>query len=917
MIRILLNARFLPWLAALLAIVVTSNAWALNTGDIAGTVTDEEGIEVPGVTIVLSSPTGVIGGDKTTTSAEDGTYKFVELLAGKYKITASKEKFRGTTVTDIEVLVGQTQRVDLAMESGDSGEVIEVVDKKQTVDVENVTRGEVLTKDFLDKIPAGRTYQTAVQMAAGVTGGAGGNPNMGGGASNENTYMLDGVNITDPVTGTFSLNFNYDAIQQIEVLLGGYEPEYGVSLGGIVNLVTESGTNNLEFDTSVYYENGNWAPKLDARYSADGFQIAPTGFDSSSQFIQIGAKISGPVVRDRAWFIFSYEGARSLNSNVGIDLPRDYDGHYILAKLTVQPNSEHRLTSFVQLNPTTIDNTDQGTITIRPEAQGRQAQGGVVGQLRWQWFLSPNTNLDTMFVTQQQYLEVGGVPCTHDRSLGYNPCKPDEKENTTDWETPGRLGIYGAFDSVNYPYFVFDDRWRYSASTKLSVLSVKDPLKGQHDFKFGAEAIQTRWSNITGYTGNTEYIDMNNVPYDPKTFENYYYFEVSGPFNFTTSGSQWNLFAQDAYKPISNLTIKYGLRYDHTIQRNDIGDPVVIAGLLGPRAYAAWDPFGDNKTKIAGGYGRFNDTGRLSISDFTSLSSFGDKLFFGEGLGEFLNGSNQMYRMDPQTNPNLTNDKLRTPRVDELILLLQRQIIEDVSISSNSSYKMTRFLYEQDEVNLVYDEDGSAIIGSRYGDPLQSIQRLRTPQIARRNYVQQDFVLDKVKSHRWFGRLTYTYAQSIGTTRSALSGSFLNDPQTQYNYGNLYETDIRHQVKGYVAWSLPTDPWVQNIGASLQYYSGTPFERKYWDDNALGYGIRIRDRDVYGRLPGWWDFSVKFTQDLDVRKGKVVLDVEALNLFNNQQPADNDWYYIWALNRNFVVYRQDPLRLQVGVRYKF
>jgi len=920
MIRIFIPSRYYPWLVAMFALIVANTAWALNTGNIVGKVTDsEDDTEIPGVTLVLSSPSGVIGGDKTIQSGDDGGFKFTELLPGVYTITATKEKFKGTTVTGIQVIVGQDVRVPITMEFGEAADVITVTDKRDTVQVDNVTHGEVLTKDFLDKIPAGRTYQSAVGMASGVTNSQGGNPTIAGAASDENTYMLDGVNITDPVTGTFSLNFNYDAIQQIEVLLGGYEPEYGVSLGGIVNVVTESGTNNLQFDASAYYENGNWAPKMDARYGADGFQISPTDYDSNFQTFQVNAKVAGPVIRDRAWFMFSYSGERSLISNSGIKLPRDYDGQYVLGKLTIQPTSEHRITAFAQLNPTTIDNGNQSEITVRPEAQPRQAQGGIVGSLRWQWFLGQNANLDTSFVTQKQYLETSQVPCTHDRSLGYNPCSPDEEEGTIDYTTPGRIGYYGAFDSVNYPNFQFDDRWRYDVNTKLSVLSVKDPVftHGEHDFKFGAEAIQTRWNWINGFTGNTEYLDLNQVAYDPKTFQNYLYFEVSGPFSFTTTGSQWNWFAQDAFKPVSNLTIKYGIRYDHTIQRNDIGDPVIVAGLWGPRLYGAWDPFGDSKTKIAGGFGQFNDTGRLSVSDFTALSSFGDKLYPGEYYSEYTNGSSDMIQLDPQTNPNIKNDKLRTPTVRELLIMLQRQIIEDVSIGNTTSYKMTRYLYEPDEVNLIYNQDGGAIIGSREGNSLLSVERLRTPQLARRNYVQSDFYIDKVQSHRWFGRLTYTFVRSFGSSQYSVSGTFLNDPQTQYNYGPMYYTDIEHQVKAYGAWSLPTDPWVQNIGMSLQYFSGYPFERRYIDENGSYDALRIRPRGPYGRLPGWWDLGIHFSQDIDVKKGKVILDFSALNVLNLHAPVDTEYYYISSLDRNYVNYRQDPMQVQLGLRYKF
>ena len=78
---------------------------------------------------------------------------------------------------------------------------------------------------------------------------------------------------------------------------------------------------------------------------------SPTGFDSTFQTLQIGAKVSGPVVRDKAWFIISYQHDRSLIALTGVPQARDYDGHYMLAKLTVQPTTEHRLSAFFQTDP--------------------------------------------------------------------------------------------------------------------------------------------------------------------------------------------------------------------------------------------------------------------------------------------------------------------------------------------------------------------------------------------------------------------------------------------------------------------------------------------------------------------------------------------------------------------------------------
>ena len=911
--------RYLPLLAIFWLLTVATTAMAVTTGSIRGTALDEDGLPIPGVLVIISSE-NLIGGQQERESDAGGEFSFVELPPGAYELTAIKGGFTSVTYTGIVVQVGRTATQVVEMRYGGELDELVVEGTRNAVDVENTTRGEVLTKEFLQRIPAGRSYQSAVQQVAGVQGGVGGNPNMAGAAYNENTYMLDGATVTDPVTGTFSLNFNYDAIQQIEVLLGGFMPEYGQSLGGVVNLVTESGTNNLEFDTNVYYVNGDWRPRTDARYSADGFTIAPTDFGSTLSSLQLSTKLSGPIIRDRAWFILSYQATRSLRSNVGVSTPRDFDGHYVLTKLTVQPNSEHRITAFAQLNPTNIDNTYQSQFTL-PEAQARQSQGGIVTQGRWQWFLSPDANVDTSVVFQKSYLEGGSVPCTHDRDLGYHPCKPFEPEGSEDWETPGRVGLSGAYDSINWGDFDFDDRLRFQASSKLSILSIDDPLGGVHDVKAGVQAVQTVWDRTVGYSGNTRYYDINEVRFDPSTFTNYYWIEITGPVKFRTSMSQWNVFVQDAWKPIPNLTVKGGVRYDNAVVRNDTGDPVITGSVLGPRLYAAWDPKGNQKTKISGGFGRFNDTGLLGTASYVSRSGFGSKLYLGElfanGEGQgFSNAQEQSYDVTPNQNYNTAHDKLQMPRSDEVTFLFQQELVQDVALGVNLTGKYTRYLYEPEEQNLIYDEDGSAVIGSRYGDQFLDIGRLRTPAIAMRDYYQADVYLDKVLARRWFARVTYTNSRSLGTSSQSLSGSFYNDPQTQYNYGNFLNTDIRHSVKGFASWTLPTDPWQQTLSLLVQYNSGFPMERRYYSEATQAYSLRIRDRSTYTRGNPIWFASIKFMQDIDVKKGKLILDLEVRNIFNNRSPSN----YLTTLNsenRLFIADRQDALQFQLGARYRF
>ncbi len=916
-----LAMRFVAMMVALLAALP---AWAVSGGQLRVVVEDTEQLPVPEAEVRVSSPQ-LIGGEQKRVSDANGEALFTELPPGLYTIRVTST-LGGVTAIDVAVDLGRTTVQKLKV-SGGEGTEVEVKGTRAAVDVESTSRSTVLTKEFLNNVPTGQTYQDAISLTPGVTG-QGGNKNIGGGATNENTYMLDGANITDPVTGTFSVNFNFDAIAQIEVLLGGYMPEYGTSVGGIVNLVTDSGSNELEFIVSADYTNGAWSPKYDARYSADGLQIAVTGFDRQYEILTLRSRVSGPIVRDKAWFILSYQMDRSLIAVAGVDQPRDFEGHYILSKLTVQPSEDHRLTAFVQLDPTTIDNIVQSAYTL-PEAQGRQAQGGVVTQARWQWFLAPEVNSDLMFVVQKNYIEIGAVPCTHDAELGYHPCRPGEQEGVEDWETPGRLGTGGAYDSVNWGYYNFDDRISYIPQAKLNVVGINDPLGGSHDFKFGIEGRQLIWDQTQGYSGNLLIIDLNAVPYDPTTFQNYYNLEISGPIKYRTTGSQFGAFAQDSYKPVSNVTINYGVRLDSFVMRNDLGEPVIDGTLAGPRLFAAWDPFGDQKTKVATGWGRFNDTGVLGVADFTSASGYGSKLYFGEfftdngatGQG-FLSNSSLMYSYDPIASANVSSLNTRSPRVDEVLLLLEREVVNDFAVISNMAGKFSRFMYEPDELNVIYDSDGSAVIGTSYGATAgYNVFRLRTPLLAKRDYFQWDLGARKVSSRRWQAEATYTYTQSLGSSTSALSGSFVNDPQTQYNYGPL-NTDLNHVVKAAGFWEIPkTDPSTTTVGLSAFYYSGMPEERLYLSEGLLGggtsYALRLRPRGTYLRFNPWWEVNLRLQQEIKVRKGNLEADVTLFNLFNNNAATFYDFGYIDFQTRMLITGRQDPLQLRLGLRYEY
>lgn len=906
--------RFLAVLAGFL--MFGGSAQAASTGIIKGMVLDDGGVEIPGAVVTLTSP-ALIGGAQQQKADDEGRFIFSDLPPGGYDLSAAKEGFSTVTKRGIPVGIGRTVEVTMELKYG--GADVLVVSERPVVDTESANTGQTFNQDFLSRIPAGRSYQEVVGSTPGVVDNGSGNPNSMGASYNENSIILDGVNITDPVTGTFSLNFNFDALDEVQVTTTGFDPEYN-ALGAIIQLSTESGGNTLKVSTAGYYSNGNWSPQYDAVYAADGTQLSPTGFDRQFQAAEVALEVSGPIVKDRVWFYGSYNYNRSLFTGAGVRNPRDFDGHYFYSKITAQPTSAHRVSVVFGANPTTIDNINQSRYVL-PDAEERQAQGGFFTNVKWNFFPSNRITTEAIASIQKSYIDVSGVPCTHDEKLGYNPCGERQPENFVDFETPGRAGVGGAYSARNSGTYYIDDRWNATFKVKANFLQLD--LLGKHDIKVGAENNSTWWTNVQGYAGNALYIDTYLVPYDPDSLASGYWYETTGPYVYSATGAHWVAFAADSYKPIENLTIFGGLRLDSTDIRNDVGASILKETVFGPRVSISWDPFADQKTKFFGGYGRFTDIGRLGITRYLGESGLGYKILLGEpyGGGNTSNFSNVYTRFDGRDAYDLGGNLL-APREDAFVLGAQREVVPDTAVGVNFTAKFTRGVYAFDETNLIYDEDGYQYIGQKNGQ-LEALYRLRTPLVSRRDYYQTDVQLIRNFAERWLAQLTYSYVVSKGTVQDSLGYGLSNPSQIDVMYGNL-DTDVRHQVKLAAAWDIPNDPWTTRIGVQGQFFSGSPLSRYYYapggavyDLSGDGYGMLREPLGTYGRNEAIYDIGVQLTQDIPVKKGKLQAYGQVENITNATLPYGVFDAYISYENRYVVYGRQYPINGTLGLKYEF
>ena len=285
-----------------MALLLGTVAFAANTGRIVGQCSTSDQMSMPGVTVQISSPM-LIGGPQVAVADAEGRFSFNLLPVGTYTVQASLAGFR-PSAGEVRVSADGTATVDFYMVPEQFGDEIEVLAAVPVVDTSQVNARQIWDEDYLQKATIGtanRSYQSVLGQAAGVTGGS--NPNVFGSTEGENAYLIDGMNTTDTVTGTWSTMFNMDSIQEINFQTGGFEAEFGQATGGIVNLVTKSGGNDFSGSVDVRYRNQNMTENGD-HFNQD---------DQDSSREQISGALGGPILRDKLWFFTSLQYIHSIS----------------------------------------------------------------------------------------------------------------------------------------------------------------------------------------------------------------------------------------------------------------------------------------------------------------------------------------------------------------------------------------------------------------------------------------------------------------------------------------------------------------------------------------------------------------------------------------------------------------------------
>ena len=295
-----------------------------NYGSIVGTVTDSTGATIPGAQVTLKN--NGTNATQAATAGASGTYTFLNLVPGSYTITVANTGFKSASSGQVDVTIGGTIRVDEALQPGDVSETVTVSATNQALQTDSGTLGGVVEGRQLEAAPLnGRNVNNLLDFVPGVNPGGGtqgstvanggsgnfqaggqtqaiayGNYQIGGGFSGQSLFYYDGMGQNVPENNVNSLVPTQDAVQEFRVSTNNISPEFGGFGGGVIQISSKVGTNRFHGAAYEYFRN----TVLNAN---DWFSNHEGLGKSPLHQNQFGANLGGPLVKNKAFFFFSFE----------------------------------------------------------------------------------------------------------------------------------------------------------------------------------------------------------------------------------------------------------------------------------------------------------------------------------------------------------------------------------------------------------------------------------------------------------------------------------------------------------------------------------------------------------------------------------------------------------------------------------
>lgn len=588
----------------------------------------------------------------------------------------------------------------------------------------NVSANTRVRREEFDKIPVGRSYQAIMGQIPGAVGT--GNVNSGGALTSNNLFLMDGIDTTDPTTGTFGGNLNFEAIEEVSSYTSAVSVEYGRAVGAVVNVVTKSGTNRYEGSIKYIATNDNWNKQNTTKSETTQASLARTKFDHVNPTYDV--TLGGPIKKDKVWFFGTYEKADNTTAQrqtVG-PIPENYQqttkSNFWNLRLTSQITPSNMVWIKYFQSPTDgfiIDYWGAAAERSSLTAQNQTAKNWA-GQ--WTSVLSSNWTLEASGGTYASRIDV----------------------------TPFENGRH----SQNAPHFNLADSKYYNGATfdgyverprkqaNIAVTHYRTVGDRTHSFKAGIDYQRLESSSEFKYPNNQLYFDntYNQAtgafsPASRRDFE-------AGPS--ISKGNIAAFYIRDKFEAGKRLFVEAGIRVEKQKGESDIGAGTVDSTSLSPRLSASFDLTGDGKTLLVGSAGRFYTGILQSFSDaFANVpqqTNYKDFTWNGSAYvqtGEVRVGASTF-------KPNLD---LKNPYTDEFTFGLQRQFGRNMGVGAR----------------VVVRNWGRLLDDTRSFNPDLSVNRqVVNYDEAERQYRGLLLTFEKRFSNHWNVQASYTYSKTKG-----------------------------------------------------------------------------------------------------------------------------------------------------------
>jgi len=808
------------WLCVLsILLPVTASAQGNPTGGLQGKVTDGDGLPLPGVTVIVSSP--ALQGLRTVVSSENGDYLLPFLPPGVYSARFDLAGFQAVVREPLTVVIAETLRLDVALGVAGVTETVQVTGTAPSEIAPNLTVASTYKAADIERLPVGRTLNSAVLLAPNVTdNGPGGNIMIAGAMSFENLFLMNGVVMNENLRGQARLVFIEDAIQETKISTGSISAEYGRFQGGVVNMVTKSGSNRYTGSMRVSFVNDAWAALTPFPGDENIDQVVPT----------YEATQGGPIFRDRLWYFGAGRYEKNTDNRTAdftafnyrrTDDERRYEG-----KLTWALTPGQSVKGSYSRRRNDIANNNFGTImdaaSLYDSANDEKLySANYTVTLPGNWFLeSQYSKRELSFIgTGGSFTDlVRGTPIW-DRSRGQ-----------ARFNAPTFCKVCGNGLEIR-------NNWNalFKASYFLST-----GRTGSHTLVAGADVYEETRQNDNFQSGSSYRIQATRTVIDGQRI-----FPVFVPDNTTyveylplVAPSLGNrirtssAFVNDTWRVNGRLTINLGLRFDANRSVDQGGAQVVRDKAFSPRLGLTWDIAGDGRWTANAGFARYVAAISTAMVDAGSAggrtSTFS---FFYQGPAVntdpsrplltadealpilfdwfFANGGTSRAPRSAPSIPGVTTrvgDGLRAPNSNEFMLGLARQIGTRATLRADVVHKRYADFYgdfRDPSTGKVTDPTGRT-----YDRTI-----VRNTELANRSYTGLVTQASVRGGEAWSLGANYTLSWQRGNFTGENEGSgplrFGGSDQPEYireawNFPTGYNPgDQRHKVRVWGNYRLP------------------------------------------------------------------------------------------------------------------